>query len=173
VVEKVLDVALGQATRRAVQEFFGLFGTLLKHLEGNQQKMLAFLRSDAVAFVLVTSPHRAAVEEALALEARCRQVLGISLTGRVLNQSLGADADDARWPEAGLFAAEAAPGTVAAALPILTGLAEAEAAEIAAHRAVAERLAHASGATWVLPRLPAAASTLEALDGLVARVLRS
>jgi anion-transporting ArsA/GET3 family ATPase len=174
VVEKVLDVALGQATRRAVQEFFGLFGTLLKHLEGNQKQMVDFLRSDAVAFVLVTSPHRAAVEEALALEARCRQVLGIALTGRVLNQSLGADADDARWPEASLFAADApSPSALAAALPLLTGLADAEAAEIAAHRAVAARLAQASGPTWVLPRLPAAASTLEALDGLVTRILRS
>lgn len=170
-VEKVLDVALGQSTRKAVQEFFGLFGSLLLHLEENQKEMVKFLRSDAVGFVLVTSPHRAAVDEALALEARCRAVLGVPLLGRVLNQSLGVDDDAAVWPSAALFEG-VDQETVAAALPVLTRLAEAEQAEIVAHREMAERLTHESGTTWVLPRLPVAASNLEALNDLVERVLR-
>lgn len=172
VVEKVLDVALGQNTRKAVQEFFALFGALLQHLETNQQTMVRFLRSDAVGFVLVTSPHRAAVDEALALEARCRAILGVPLLGRVLNQSLAADDDAAPHPAASLFGDEDA-ATVAAALPVLTRLAEAEQAEITAHRETAVRLERESGTTWVLPRLPVAASNLEALNALVERVLKA
>jgi hypothetical protein len=56
---------------------------------------------------------------------------------------------------------------------VLTRLAEAEQAEITAHRETAVRLERESGTTWVLPRLPVAASNLEALNALVERVLKA
>ncbi|MSP73460.1 MAG: ArsA family ATPase [Myxococcales bacterium] len=174
VVEKVLDLTLGEGTRRSTQEFFALFGTLLHHLERNQAEMLKFLQSDAVGFLLVTSPQRAAVEEALALEARAQATLGLPLLGRILNQSLAPevspDAPPAIPPTIDLLGPTPSPEALAALKAVLA-LAVTELAEEAEHRSLAASLSQAAGRTWVLPRLRTAASDLEALTLLVDRVL--
>ena len=71
-VTRVLDAGLGKSTREELQSFLGLFGALLAHLNRNQSQMRLFLKTDAVGFVLVTSPERAALDEVFAFERRAR-----------------------------------------------------------------------------------------------------
>ena len=163
VAERVLDATLGEQTRRALQACLGLFTPLLRQLDGNQLAMSAFLRSPQIGFVLVTSPQRGAVDEADALEARLRSVLGVPLLGRVLNQVMSAPSplpDAAASDSLRLRAA-------------LTTLAQTERDEAATHATLAERFARPGAHTAVLPRLPHAASQLEALDALVEALARA
>jgi anion-transporting ArsA/GET3 family ATPase len=157
VAERVLDATLGEDTRRSLQAFLGLFTPLLRHLDGNQKAMAAFLRSPQLGFILVTSPQRSAVAEAAALEERLRTVLGVPLLGRVLNQVT--------------FAPHPLPDAADFSDPFIHGalmhLAEVERAEAAAHAEVARAFARPGTHVAVLPRLPHAASQLEALDALV------
>ncbi len=151
VVEKVLDVAFGVETRNSIQEFFGLFGQLLHHLNANQAALKAFLRSDAVGFVLVTSPERAALEEAAAFEHRARERLNMPILGRVLNQSLAADPPG---PDPETLAGEPAAREHPEALAALRHLAALEQRVAASHAEVARTLIEAThGPVWVLPKL--------------------
>ncbi len=159
-IERVMDVAFGKETRQDLQQFFELFGALLGHLNHNQHEMRAFFASDAVGFMLVTSPAQEALVEARYFEHKTRDELGLKLAGYVLNRSL-ADHVGRAMPDDSMFPPDAPPAA-RAALPRLRELAEVERERVRQHVMLADDLkAHTDGGLcWVLPTLDQGASEL-------------
>ena len=167
-ITRVLDAGLGKSTREELQSFLSLFGALLTHLNRNQAQMRLFLKTDAVGFVLVTSPERAALDEVFAFERRARDVLGLPVAGFVLNSSL---ATQATWSMP-IAPADAEPG-LRDAIAQIEPAARAEQALAQAHRDLAKTLSDRirGGFAWALPRLATDASDLTALVQLADALL--
>jgi anion-transporting ArsA/GET3 family ATPase len=166
-LERVMDTAFGEETRRDLQTFFELFGGILSSLNRNQGEMRAFFKSDAVGFLLVTSPREEALTEAFFFERRTRDELGMHLDGYVLNRSMAWAAD--RPMPAEVTLPTQASETLRAALAALTPYAEAERTLADGHASLAKDLQARTGAdgrTLVLPMLPDGASALEGLSQL-------
>jgi anion-transporting ArsA/GET3 family ATPase len=166
IIEKVLDITLGEGARKELQEFFQLFEGILLHLNRNQGEMKRFFAGDEISFVLVVSPTQAAVEEAFYFEQKTRE-LELPLAGFVLNRSL-AWASDRLMPARSLLDDDASEVEVSAVRK-MGGLAKPENDQIMQHLKILEDLQQHSegkGFAWVLPELPAEASDLEALSHL-------
>lgn len=166
IIEKVLDITLGEGARKELQEFFQLFEGILLHLNRNQGEMKKFFAGDEVSFVLVVSPTQAAVEEAFYFEQKTRE-LELPLAGFVLNRSL-AWASGRPMPSRSLLDDDASEVEVSAVRK-LGGLAKPENEQIMQHLKILEDLQRHSegkGFAWVLPELSAEASDLEALSHL-------
>lgn len=166
IIEKVLDITLGEGARKELQEFFQLFEGILLHLNRNQGEMKRFFAGDEVSFVLVVSPTQAAVEEAFYFEQKTRE-LELPLAGFVLNRSL-AWASGRLMPSRSLLDDDASEVEVSAVRK-MGGLAKPENDQIMQHLKILEDLQQHSegkGFAWVLPELPAEASDLEALSHL-------
>jgi anion-transporting ArsA/GET3 family ATPase len=162
VVEAVLDAALGTETRAELQAFLQGMSVVLGHLKGDVKEMQAFFRTDAVSFLLVTSPAPEAVEEAHFFEAKVSRDLGLEVGGYVLNGAL-IHLLGHPFPDLSLLPQDA---TAAArrAMEKLAGLAEEEREEARAHQALLDDLrARARGGRFAraLPRLPRAVSDLQ------------
>lgn len=162
-VEKIMDVAFGEQTRRDLQQFFELFGGILDHLNHNQHEMRAFFRAPDIGFLLVTSPAREALAEAEFFATKTRDELQMHLCGYVLNRSLAAQAGYA-MPDPGRLPADADPALVAG-LTRLAGLAREEQRKVAEHLALAADLdtRAGDGFAWVLPMLGGGASDISDL----------
>jgi anion-transporting ArsA/GET3 family ATPase len=166
IIEKVLDITLGEGARKELQEFFQLFEGILLHLNRNQGEMKRFFAGDEISFVLVVSPTQAAVEEAFYFEQKTRE-LELPLAGFVLNRSL-AWASGRLMPSRSLLDDDASEVEVSAVRK-MGGLAKPENDQIMQHLKILEDLQQHSegkGFAWVLPELPAEASDLEALSHL-------
>ena len=166
IIEKVLDITLGEGARKELQEFFQLFEGILLHLNRNQGEMKRFFAGDEISFVLVVSPTQAAVEEAFYFEQKTRE-LELPLAGFVLNRSL-AWASGRQMPSRSLLDDDASEVEVSAVRK-MGGLAKPENDQIMQHLKILEDLQQHSegkGFAWVLPELPAEASDLEALSHL-------
>jgi anion-transporting ArsA/GET3 family ATPase len=166
IIEKVLDITLGEGARKELQEFFQLFEGILLHLNRNQGEMKRFFAGDEISFVLVVSPTQAAVEEAFYFEHKTRE-LELPLAGFVLNRSL-AWASGRPMPSRSLLDDDASEVEVSAVRK-MGGLAKPENDQIMQHLKILEDLQQHSedkGFAWVLPELPAEASDLEALSHL-------
>ena len=166
IIEKVLDITLGEGARKELQEFFQLFEGILFHLNRNQGEMKRFFAGDEISFVLVVSPTQAAVEEAFYFEQKTRE-LELPLAGFVLNRSL-AWASGRPMPSRSLLDDDASEVEVSAVRK-MGGLAKPENDQIMQHLKILEDLQQHSegkGFAWVLPELPAEASDLEALSHL-------
>jgi anion-transporting ArsA/GET3 family ATPase len=166
IIEKVLDITLGEGARKELQEFFQLFEGILLHLNRNQGEMKRFFAGDEISFVLVVSPTQAAVEEAFYFEQKTRE-LKLPLAGFVLNRSL-AWASGRLMPSRSLLDDDASEVEVSAVRK-MGGLAKPENDQIMQHLKILEDLQQHSegkGFAWVLPELPAEASDLEALSHL-------
>jgi len=166
IIEKVLDITLGEGARKELQEFFQLFEGILLHLNRNQGEMKRFFAGDEISFVLVVSPTQAAVEEAFYFEQKTRE-LELPLAGFVLNRSL-AWASGRPMPSRSLLDDDASEVEVSAVRK-MGGLAKPENDQIMQHLKILEDLQQHSegkGFAWVLPELPAEASDLEALSHL-------
>ena len=122
VLNKVLDLAFGQASRKELLTFFGLFSTILKRISSDAEEMRLFFQRRDVAFVVVTSPAQEALKEALYFEKKTSKDLKLNLSGYILNRSLAFDTGKA-LPDDGYFAGSAIP---AAARRKLRHLAEQE-----------------------------------------------
>lgn len=160
-IERVMDIAFGEQTRRDLQQFFDLFGSLLDHLNHNQAEMQAFFRRPEVGFVLVTSPARGALAEAEFFARKTRDTLRMHLCGYVLNQSLAARAS-AAMPDAAALPDDASTA-LRSGIDKIVPLAAAEKALVDEHAALAADLAGRAGPdgfAWVLPALGGGASTL-------------
>lgn len=163
VIQRVLDLALGAADRKELQQFLAMFEGVLGHLNHNQSEMRAFFQGPDVAFLLVTSPAREAVEEAFHFEQKIRE-LGASSCGYILNRSLA-------WAEVLPYPAETLlpEGASAAARSAIQKLAEVAGFQPDLARRDAELAAELrkrvgrEGLVCVLPRLTRDASDLEAL----------
>jgi anion-transporting ArsA/GET3 family ATPase len=166
IIEKVLDITLGEGARKELQEFFQLFEGILLHLNRNQGEMKRFFAGDEISFVLVVSPTQAAVEEAFYFEQKTRE-LELPLAGFVLNRSL-AWASGRLMPSRSLLDDDASEVEVSAVRK-MGGLAKPENDQIMQHLKILEDLQQHSegkGFAWVLPELSAEASDLEALSHL-------
>jgi anion-transporting ArsA/GET3 family ATPase len=158
-ITRVMDAAFGEQTRTDLQQFLGLFGMLLDHLNRNQSEIEAFLKTPQVGFLLVTGPAREALDEAFHFAERTR-TLGLPVSGYVLNRSLASRAE-LPLPEV----PHGASPVLRKAIERLRPHAEAELATARGHGALADQLAR-RGPVYVLPHLATGASELEALDRL-------
>lgn len=162
-LNKLLDLGLGQAAREELQEFLGLFQVVLRHLDRNQDEMRRFFASPQVSFLLVTSPQQAALDEAQHFEARAR-TLGVGIGGYVLNQTL-AHVEQLPPPQA-LVSVDARAAREA--LKHLAELAALDQRTARGHTALAEALRARAGGkpVWALPRLLQSDVDLAALTTL-------
>jgi len=83
---RVLGGVFGDEFYADLQVFFSAFGGIFAQLNGNAQKMRERLQQDDVVFLLVTSPVRTALDDALYFEDRIRE-LELPLGGLILNRS--------------------------------------------------------------------------------------
>ncbi len=162
-VEKVMDIAFGEQTRRDLQQFFDLFGSLLDHLNHNQHEMRAFFKQPDIGFLLVTSPAREALAEAEFFARKTRDELKMHLCGYVLNRSLAAQAGFA-MPDPTTLPADAEPA-LTSGLSRLADLGRVERQQVEEHLALAAQLdgRAGDGFAWVLPMLGGGASDLDDL----------
>jgi anion-transporting ArsA/GET3 family ATPase len=106
-LERVLGGVFGMEFFSDLQVFFGAFGGMFIKLSGNAEQMRARLGQDDVAFLLVTSSRRDALDQARAFEARIRE-LCLPLGALVLNRSLVPLARRP-FPDASLLPEDASP----------------------------------------------------------------
>ena len=163
-IEMVMDIAFGEKTRRELQDFFALFGTLLGNLNQNQAEMRAFFREPGTGFILVTSPDEEALNEAKFFYRKASVDLEMEVCGYILNRSLASYADRMS-PDVSLLGAQPDPALVEA-MNTLLPLAHDEAESVAEHAALLDRLSKQleSGFAFALPHLGHQASQI---DGLV------
>ncbi len=158
-IEKVMDIAFGESTRRDLQIFFQLFSHILTHLNHNQSEMQEFFRNDSVGFLLVTSPAQAALEEAHYFEQKTTVELHLPLLGYVLNRS----------HEALAKSPDPAPSDdpiLSAALEKLAPFITQERQKAESDAALAQALKARTGFVAILPVLPGGASDISTLTAL-------
>jgi anion-transporting ArsA/GET3 family ATPase len=165
VFEGLLDLAFGERARRELQQFFQLFEQVLLYLSRSQGDMHDFFGGPEVAFLLISSPAPAALEEARYFEEKAR-ALELPLAGTVLNRSR-AWAIDRPFPSEVLSSYDGCDAT-RRALAKLEPFAQLEADSARRHEALRAELEARSGTGFALalPELPAGASDLEGLGAL-------
>jgi anion-transporting ArsA/GET3 family ATPase len=153
-----------------LSDFFRLVGGLLGGFRERAEQVEALLRADGTTFLLVTSPEREPIEEAIYFQRRLRTA-GMALCGAIVNRvhadelAAGGADDDALADLPALLAGEPALSptlarSVAAAFADEHALARRDAANIAA---LTQRL----GAGVPLLRVPLLDGDVHDLDGLV------
>ena len=90
VLGKVFDTALGEETRKELQNFFLLFSSIFARTNRHAGEMGEFFSGPEVAFLIVTSPAQEALEEAFHFEDKTRGDIGITVKGYILNRSVAA-----------------------------------------------------------------------------------
>ena len=163
-IERVMDAALGSETREDLQTFFTLFSSILARLNRNAEEMRAFFMRPDVSVLVVTSPAREALDEALYFASRTQDDLSMPLAGYILNRSL-AQTGSWRHPSA-LLEDEGLEPAMRAALEKLGPLADRERAEADRHRALLEDLAARLKGQGVALGLPLLARGIDDLNSL-------
>jgi anion-transporting ArsA/GET3 family ATPase len=163
-IERVMDAALGNETREDLQTFFTLFSSILARLHRNADEMRAFFTRPDVSVLVVTSPAREALDEALYLASRTRDDLSMPLAGYILNRSL---AQTGEWelPDS-LMSDENLDDSTRAGLEKLKPIAAREHAEAERHRALLVELANRLGGEGVALGLPLLARGIDDLTSL-------
>lgn len=87
-VNKVLDLSLGQDTREELTSFFGLFSDILNQLGGSAERVQQLFRRPTTSFLVITSPEQAALDDAGYFGKKSRDELGLPLAGYIFNRSL-------------------------------------------------------------------------------------
>ena len=90
IVATAMGKAFGDPFVVELQEFLGAFGTLFGKMRLHAEGVRKLLRSDRAAFIVVTSPEEAALDEALFFKGRIHE-LGLVTEGFVLNRSYASD----------------------------------------------------------------------------------
>lgn len=163
---KVLTGVFGDEFFADLQVFFAAFSTIFAQLNGNAQKMRERMQQKDVIFLLVTSPVRTAVDDALYFEDRLRE-LSLPLGGLILNRSRQINAD--RPMPGPHLLPEGATDAHRRALAHLSQLAEREREQEAEHRELrATLVAHAPEdiAVLVVPEFPGGIDDLPGLGEL-------
>ncbi len=163
-VEMVMDVAFGETTRRELQDFFSLFGTLLGNLNHNQAEMRAFFRDQSTGFIMITSPDEAALKEARFFYHKASVELEMQVCGFILNRSLASYADRVE-PTLEILGPHPEPSLLSAMKQILPAATQ-EAHAVANHARLLDSLRsqNKDGFAFALPHLGHHASEI---DGLV------
>lgn len=163
---KVLGGVFGDEFYADLQVFFAAFSSIFAQLNGNAQKMRERLQRDDAIFLLVTSPVRTALDDALYFEDRIRE-LELPLGGLILNRSRH-DVEDKPFPGPELLPAHATE-VHKAALRSLRRLAEQERQHEAEHQQLLSTLVdHAPTDIEVLtvPEVPGGIDDLHGLGNL-------
>ncbi|HJL42652.1 MAG TPA: ArsA-related P-loop ATPase [Myxococcales bacterium LLY-WYZ-16_1] len=172
VVQTALSRTFGSAFAHDLQQFMGLFGKLFQKMRVHASGVRELLRSNESAFLVVTSPDPAALDEATYFQHRIEE-LGLRSEGFVLNRSY-ARPGHGDTPQGRLRQVQDEP--LHRALQKLVPLADLESERVESHRRILARLETQSrseggrGAT-ALPFLDEAVESVEALDALSSAVL--
>lgn len=163
-IERVMDAALGNETREDLQTFFTLFSSILARLHRNADEMRAFFTRPDISVLVVTSPAREALDEALYLASRTRDDLSMPLAGYILNRSL---AQTGGWEfPSSLMADASLDDSTRSALEKLQPIAAREHAEAERHRALLVELADRLDGKGVAFGLPLLARGIDDLTSL-------
>ncbi len=159
----VLTAVFGEGFTGEMRTFVGAFSGLFSGIRVHTERLRARLSSPEAAFLLVTSPEAAAIEEVAYFREALREK-GLPFAGYVLNRSWARE-DGLAHPEAlrPHVEGEAERGGVEA----LIQLAETERARAEAHRGLLARLAEKLPAGAVAVAAPEAGGDLEDFSGLV------
>ncbi len=163
-IERVMDAALGNETREDLQTFFTLFSSILARLHRNADEMQAFFTRPDVSVLVVTSPAREALDEALYLARRTQEDLSMPLAGYILNRSL---AQTGEWDlPSSLMADPNLDDSTRSALEKLQPIAAREHAEAERHRALLAELSGRLQGKGVALGLPLLARGIDDLTSL-------
>ncbi len=167
-IYKIMDSSLGEETSHELQLFLNTFAEIFLHLNENAKKAGDFFRQSEVAFMLVTSPAKEALEEAYYFEHKARDEMQCQLEGYILNRSL-AYRENTPSPE--LAQASAEDPIVRSALAKFATLARLEQQQAARDRSLQASLQERIGAdrtVIVLPFLKEGVTDLKSLADLAA-----
>ena len=171
VVSTALAKTFGESFAVELRQFLGAFGKLFGRMRVHASGVRELLRSDASAFLVVTSPDEAALEEASFFQERIDE-LGLTNEGFVLNRSYASQGPT----DAPQSAAPANDAALARALEKLIPLALLESERIEDHKRLLAQLEQKSrdqggqGAS-ALPFLDTAVESVGALDRLSSAIL--
>jgi anion-transporting ArsA/GET3 family ATPase len=168
VVTGAMGKVFGEGFVQELQVFLGAFGKLFGKMRIHADGVRKLLRSDTSAFVVITSPEEAAMEEALYFKGRIKE-LGLTTEGFVLNRSYASDprAEDPREAST----RTSASGELEGALKKLVPLAAIEKSRVEGDRAlltklVAEGTKDGGKGAMALPYLDEVVEDLPALHTL-------
>ena len=149
IVSRVLGGVLGEQFASDLSVFFGVFSGVLSTLNRDVSGMRDFLSQPDVAFLLVTSPAPAALEEALFFQKKTDE-LKLPFRGFVLNRSHAYD-EGRQFPNDAIFANETIPRSSIEKLQIL---AESERSLIARDQELVRDLGRRAGVGGFATALP-------------------
>ncbi|MEM1023849.1 MAG: ArsA-related P-loop ATPase [Myxococcota bacterium] len=172
VVSTALAKTFGESFALELRQFLGAFGKLFNRMRVHASGVRELLQSDQAAFLVVTSPDEAALEEARYFQHRIGE-LGLRNEGFILNRSY-ASQDPVDAPKDRQDGHQDA--VLVAALEKLIPLALTESEKLEAHRSLRSALEDESRAEGgegavALPYLDAAVESVEALDLLSTAIL--
>lgn len=174
VVSTALSRTFGESFAVELRQFLGAFGKLFNRMRVHASGVRELLQSDQAAFLVVTSPDEAALEEARYFQHRIAE-LGLRNEGFILNRSYASEGPMDR-PKDVQSAHEDA--VLVSALEKLIPLALSESEKLQAHQRLRVALEEESrsqegeGAV-ALPYLDAAVESVGALDILATSILAS
>lgn len=90
IVTTAMSMTFGDAFVEELHAFLGAFGKLFGKMRIHADGVKKLLRSDRAAFIVITSPEEAALDEALYFKGRIKE-LGLSTEGFILNRSYASD----------------------------------------------------------------------------------
>ncbi|HYO53671.1 ArsA family ATPase [Archangium sp.] len=160
----VLGSIFGEGFTQEMRTFLGAFSGLFAGILLRADRLRGRLSSPDAAFLLVTSPEGASLEEASFFRDMLREK-GLPFAGYVLNRSWARE-DGLTSPEALLRHVED-DGAARDGVEALIGLADLERARAEAHRGLLKRLAEKLPAGAVAVAAPEAGGELEDFGGLV------
>ena len=170
-VNRVLGSVLGDQFASDLAVFFGTFAGVLSTISRDVTVMREFLSGPGVAFLLVTSPAPAALEEALFFQGKTGE-LKLPFKGFVLNRSNAVGAENRTAPTLEALSRFAGPGGlgqgVRRALPRLRELADTELELIERDRTLLDDLSRRAGAGGFAEALPSLAHDRPEFDQLIA-----
>jgi anion-transporting ArsA/GET3 family ATPase len=157
IVNRVLGGVLGEQFASDLAVFFGTFAGVLSTISRDVTGMREFLSGPDVAFLLITSPAPAALEEALFFQGKTAE-LRLPFKGYVLNRSNALGAENRHVPTLEALNRLAGPGgvneAVKQALPKFVELADSELELIERDRSLLSDLAKRAGSGGFAEALP-------------------
>lgn len=163
---RIMDIALEPDTRQELEDFLGLFSAIFSRLNANASDIHAFFSRPEVAFLIVTSPAKEALQEAYYFEDKTQISMGLQLEGYVLNRSL-AYKDERELPSLDHVDGAADDSTVRSALEKLRVLGLREQAQADHDRELHRSLARKGGSRLLAVALPYLENGMEDIHSLV------
>jgi anion-transporting ArsA/GET3 family ATPase len=175
VVTGAMSKVFGESFVGELQSFLGAFGKLFGKMRIHADGVRKLLRSPTSAFVVITSPEEAALDEALYFKGRIKE-LGLVTEGFVLNRSY---ASSGRSDHPSVIGAKAgANAALASALKKLVPMADVEKKRIEGDRELLEKLVRegkkdGGKGAMALPYLDEVVEDLPALNTLSSYIVSS